>query len=118
VGGKEEKARACVLRMMMMRRPGLLAKARATKASSIEARQHSGADTIVECTHALQGTRRREGIQKTREHRFFSSPVIAAAASRRQRQDAVLKGGSSMRPSTKKAISMNTRNRRISRLTL
>jgi hypothetical protein len=59
VGGKEEKARACVLRMMMMmRRPDLLAKARPTKASSIEARQHSGADTIVECTHALEGTRR------------------------------------------------------------
>ena len=71
MGGKEEKARACVLRMMMMRRPGLLAKARATKASSIEARQHSGADTIVECTHALQGTRREGGNSKNKRTSFL-----------------------------------------------
>ena len=73
-----------------MGRPGLLAKARPTKASSIEARQHSGADTIVECTHALQGSEAgREGIQKTRERRFFSSP----SALRRQRQEVPSQGG-------------------------
>ena len=51
-----------------MGRPGLLAKARSTKASSIEARQHSGADTIVECTHALQGTRMEGGNSKKQEN--------------------------------------------------
>ena len=57
-----------------MGRPGLLAKARPTTASSIEARQHSGTDTRVEYTHVLQGTGEQGGNSKTSEHRFFSSP--------------------------------------------
>ena len=90
------------MRMMMRRttdggRPGLLVEARPTKASSIAGRQHSGGGTKIEYTHALQGTRREGGNSKTGEHRFFSSPVIAAAASRRQRQNAVLEEGTSMR---------------------
>ena len=36
-----------------MGRPRLMVKARPTKASSIETRQHSGADTTVEYTYAL-----------------------------------------------------------------
>ena len=96
VWAEKEGEGESVLRMMTRRttdgKAGLLAKARPTKASSIEARQHSGAGTKTEYTHALQGTGREGGNSKTREHRFFSSPVIAAAASRRRRQESVLKG--------------------------
>ena len=60
-----------------MGRPGLLVKGRPTKASSIEARQHSGAGTRIEYTRALQGTGRGEGgNSKTVEERFA---IIAAA---------------------------------------
>ena len=84
-----------------MGRPGLLAKARPTKASSIEARQHSGADTIVECTHALQGSEAgREGIQKTRR---FSVIALANKTSGGNAKRRVLDGGSSMRTRMKQA---------------
>ena len=87
-----------------MGRPGLLAKARPTK-GSIKARQHSGADTRVEYTHALQGTRREGGNSKNKTGRaFLLLAIIAAAASRRQRQDAVLGGGTSMKTRMKQAI--------------
>ena len=78
VWAEKEGEGESVLRMMTRRRTdgkaGLLAKARPTKASSIEARQHSGAGTKTEYTHALQGTGREGGNSKTSEHRFFSSP--------------------------------------------
>ena len=57
-----------------MGRPGLLVQARPTKASSIEARHHSGTDATVEYTHALEGTGAGRENSKTGEHRFFSSP--------------------------------------------
>ena len=76
-----------------MGRPGLLVEARPTKASSIEARQHSGADTRIEHTHVLQGTGRQgREFKKQERTSFLLLAIIAAAASRRQRQDAVLEG--------------------------
>jgi hypothetical protein len=51
-----------------MGRPCLLVKARPTTASSIEARQHSGADTKTEYTHALQDTG-REGEREFKNKR-------------------------------------------------
>ena len=58
----------------------------------------------------------REGGREFKNKRF-TVVALAQETSRRQRQDAVLEGGTSMRRRTEKAISMNTRNRRISRLT-
>jgi hypothetical protein len=120
VGGKWKRRRERVEddddEKRLMGSPGLLAKARPTKASSIEARQYSGADTRVECTHALQGTGReggREGIQKPSVSPSSRSPKRLQGGNAKRR---VLEGGSSMRPSTEKAIRMNARNRRISRL--
>ena len=75
----------------------MLAKARPTKASSIEARQYSGAGTKREYTHALQGTRREGGNSKTKRTSFLLLAIIAGAASRRRRQNAVLEEGTSMR---------------------
>ena len=51
-----------------MGRPCLLVKARPTTASSIEARQHSGAETRIEYTHALQDTG-REGEREFKNKR-------------------------------------------------
>ena len=85
----------------------MLAKARPTKASSIEARQYSGAGTKREYTHALQGTRREGGNSKTKRTSFLLLAIIAAAASRRQRQDAVLEGGSSMRTRMKQSTNLH-----------
>jgi hypothetical protein len=69
VWAEKEGEGESVLRMMTRRttdgKAGLLAKARPTKASSIEARQHSGAGTKTEYTHALQGTGREGGNSKT-----------------------------------------------------
>jgi hypothetical protein len=69
-----------VLRMMMRRttgRPGLLAKARPTKASSIEARQYSGADTRVGYTRLAE---HKEGGRefKNRLTSFLLLAIIAA----------------------------------------
>ena len=82
-----------------MGRPGLLVKGRPTKASSIEARQHSGAGTRIEYTRALQGTGRGEGgNSKTVEERLA---IIAAALcfflKGEQRQNAILEESTSMR---------------------
>ncbi len=83
-----------------MGRPRLLVKATPTKARSIEARQHSGIDTTVEYTHALQGTETREGIQKTRR---FSVIALANKTFGGNAKRRVLEGGSSMRTRMKQA---------------
>ena len=57
----------------------MLVQAGPTKASSIEARQHSGADTRIEYTHAL-GRHREAGRErefKKRRTRLFRLAVLA-----------------------------------------
>jgi hypothetical protein len=62
-----------------MGRPCLLVKARPTTASSIKARQHSGADTRIGYTHALQDTGREgEGEFKNKRTSFLLLAIIAA----------------------------------------
>jgi hypothetical protein len=77
-----------------MGRPGLLVEARPAKASSIEARQHSGVDTRVEYTHALEGTERQGKEFKTGQARFA---IIAVAASNKHAKRRRLKGGPNTR---------------------
>ena len=85
-----------------MRRPGLLAKARPTKASSIEARQHSGAGTKREYTHALQGTRREGGDSKTVDRRAFHREHASSPKFNVKRR--CCQGGTSMRMRTNQTI--------------
>lgn len=60
-----------------MGRPGLLDKARPTKASSIEARQYSGVDTRVEYTR-LAGHKEGGREFKNRRTSFLLLAIIAA----------------------------------------
>jgi hypothetical protein len=107
-----------VLRMMMMRttdgQPWLAGQSKAN-----QSKQHRGKAAQWGRHKDRVHTRlagHREGGREFKNKRF-TVVALAQETSRRQRQDAVLEGGTSMRRRTEKAISMNTRNRRISRLT-
>ena len=106
VGGKGRRRRERVLRMMiMMRRTGLLVKTRPTKASSTKTRQHSGAHTLRECTHALRGHKDGGRIQK-------QANIVSSRRHHRCLKEATLRrcsrGGSSMRTRMKKATNLHT----------
>ena len=107
-----------MLRMMMMRttdgQPWLAGQSKAN-----QSKQHRGKAAQWGRHKDRVHTRlagHREGGREFKNKRF-TVVALAQETSRRQRQDAVLEGGTSMRRRTEKAISMNTRNRRISRLT-
>ena len=104
--GRCRRRRERVLRMMiMMRRTGLLVKTRPTKASSTKTRQHSGAHTLRECTHALRGHKDGGRIQK-------QANIVSSRRHHRCLKEATLRrcsrGGSSMRTRMKKATNLHT----------
>ena len=82
------RRRERVLRVMMMRRPGLAGQSKAN-----QSKQHRGKTAQWGRHNSRVHTRLAgQGIQKNKRTSFLVLAIIAAAASRRQRQDAVLEG--------------------------